>query len=182
MRRENAHHRLVNCAFTLVFAVLLSAPTACSALDTSTHAGDQASQKYLQRAVSCLVGDRPFQDYALKLDKLRLGDWALAKYHMGSVVDRSYKGRIYNVVLYSSDMKRSIMGSVIPKANGDFEAVQNGYLLVNHSGKWDVQEGNGGYRDYETVGRFVTSLSRVPFNRVRIVPKECSTNVGHSNQ
>lgn len=162
----------------VAFAALLSTSTACCALGTDVHAGSQVNQIYLQRAVWCLAGDKLFRDYGLKFVDLKLGDWALAKFYMGSIIDRSYKGRIYNVVLYSKDMERSVLGSVVPNSKGDFDVVENGYLLKKHGEKWDVEEGNGGYRDYEMVGKFVTSISHKPFSRVHIVsrPKACSTD------
>lgn len=166
-------------ACILVLAALLATPMVSNAAGVSSRTDSVVNHVSLQRMVSCLVGDKSFRIYALKFDNLKLGDWSVAKFHSGPVVDRSYNGKVYNVILYSKDKKRSVIGLVIPDKNDNLEVVQNGYLLVRHGNTWRVEEGNGGYHDYETIGKFVTSLGQKPYSLVHVVSQSnaCSAQV-----
>lgn len=174
--------RLRRSGCALALSALLAASVASNAAGASNRAYGIVNHASLQRAVSCMVSSNRFQVYALTFVNLRLGDLAAAKLYSGSIVDKSYNGKIYNILLYSKNGKRLVVWGIIPDKNDNLEITQTGYLLAKHGDAWHVEEGNGGYRDYEAIEKFATSLSHKPYRLVRVVSQSNACTSGISGQ
>jgi hypothetical protein len=139
-------------------------------------AGTEAAPKRLQTAVGCLVAARFVQQDDLTYLGLKVGDWAWARYRIGSLPGMEPTPGLFNVVLYSADGRSGMLLFADPNKQGGFEVILNAYRLHKHGSRWSADYGNGGYVLYEAIGRDVTALSSRPRYRVRLSPggSECT--------
>lgn len=154
------------CMLCAVLVFLCGPLPACASQSNAHHYADS---EYLQRMVYCLVSQKFVEHYALVFDNLKLGDWALAVYHVGSIVDPTYRSEARHIVIYSRNMQKAVVLTVIPNSDNSLSVARTGYFLTKQGSAWSVEEGEGGYRDYEKVGKFVTHLSSKERYRVQLI-------------
>jgi len=126
--------------------------------------------KQLQKAIGCLVAAPFVQEYGLKPVKLKVGDWAWARYYVGSIPGISDTSGEFYIAVYAADGVHGELLLAIPNNRGGFDAVRNGYYLTKDGSHWTADEGNGGYMLYEAMGRFATHLARRPRYRLHLIP------------
>lgn len=126
--------------------------------------------KQLQKAIQCLVAAPFVQEYGLKPLKLKVGDWAWARYYVGSIPGVGDTPREFYVAVYAADGVHGELLLADPNNQGGFYAVRNGYSLTKDGSHWTADEGNGGYELYEAMGRFATRLTLRPRYRVHLIP------------
>lgn len=131
----------------------------------------------LKAAVGCLVQADFVRRYDLNYLGLKVGDWAWVRYHVGSISGVGDAPGVFNIVVYSQDGKQGMLLFADPDQNGGFNAILNAYRLHQHGSKWSADYGNGGYVMYETIGKFVTELSRSPRYEIQLAPggNECKS-------
>lgn len=156
-----------------IVIIFLCGPLPACASSTNGHHYEKSGE-YLQRMVYCLVSQKFVEHYALTFDDLKPGDWTLAEYHVGSIVDPAYRSRARHVVIYSANMQKAVVLTVIPSSDGSLSVARTGDFLVKRGRSWAVQEGEGGYRDYEKIGTFVTHLPPNRRYRVHLISREPS--------
>jgi hypothetical protein len=130
----------------------------------------------LRTAIGCLVEADYVRHYDLEPNGLKVGELVWVRYGVGSIPGIGGTPGLWNIVVYSGNGQRGILLFAGPNQRGGFEAVRNGYDLVRHRSLWIASGGQGGFRLYEAVGRYVTHLSRQPRYRVRLRPgnSECT--------
>lgn len=147
-----------------------------------TWVGVQAANKKqgspppkIKEALTCLLKADFVQQYDLNYLGLKIGDLAWMQYEIGSIPETGETPRVLNIVLYSPDGKKGILLFAEPNESGGFNAIMNAYHLYRHGSKWSADYGNGGYIMYETIGKFVTELSRGARYRIRLAQggEEC---------
>ncbi len=133
--------------------------------------------KQLQKAIGCLVAAPFVQEYGLKPVKLKVGDWAWVRYHVGSIPGMSETPGEFYVAVYGKDGSQGELLLAVPNKRGGFDAVRNGYYLTKHGSHWTADGGSGGYMDYDAIGRFATRLAQQPRYHVQFVPgdSECTS-------
>jgi len=114
------------------------------------------------------------QEYDLKSLRLKVGDWAWVRYRVGSIPEMGRTPRLFNVALYAANGTQGKLLFADPNPRGGFDAIMNAYTLTKHGSRWTADEGNGGYVDYEAIGRFVTHLAHQRRYRVRLLPRHSS--------
>lgn len=162
---------LLVTAFLTVMVCLLPAWTSAQA--TKTEVGKVPLR--LKGAVGCLVKADFVRQYDLSYLGLKVGDWALVQYQVGSIPEIGDTPGVFNIVIYSPDGRSGMLLFADPDENGGFNAIVNAYRLHRRGSKWSADYGNGGYEMYEAIGKFVTELSHRPRYRVQIAPggNEC---------
>ncbi len=135
-----------------------------------------AAPPRLRKAIGCLVAADYVQQYGLKPIGLRVGDLAWVRYGIGSIPEIGGTPGLWNIIVYSQNAQRGALLFADPNRQGGFEAIRNGYNLVKHHSHWTASGGQGGFRLYEAVGRYVTALSAHSRYRVRLLPgnSECT--------
>lgn len=132
----------------------------------------------LQMAVGCLFATEWMRNYSFTSFGYKKSDWILVRYHVGTIPGDGPTPGAFNVMVYSRDGRYGFLLEAAPNNRGGFFASQNDYSLRKTHGRWHVIEGEGGYRDYEVVERWVNSISGQPYYRVQLLPggKECSSD------
>lgn len=131
----------------------------------------------LRQAVECLVAAEYVRDYGLKPLKLKVGDWAWVRFHVGSIEGLWRTPDEYYIVVYAHAGRRGELLMADPNSQGGFLALRNGYRLTKHGSQWDADEGQGGYMDYEAIGRYISVLEHQPRYWVHLISghDRCST-------
>ena len=124
----------------------------------------------LKQAVGCLVRADFVRRYDLSYLGLKVGNWAWARYRVGSIPGVGNTPGVFNIVVYSPGGGRGLLLFADPAGSGGFNAVLNAYHLHRRGSKWSADYGSGGYVMYRAIGRFVTEMSHLPRYRVRLVP------------
>ncbi len=152
----------------LCFVLLIAVQSAVAQKADSTTA--EWVPKRLQEAIGCLVAAPFVQEYGLKPVKLKVGDWAWVRYHVGSIPGLSKTpGELY-VAVYAADGTHGELLLAVPNKRGGFDAVRNGYYLTKHGSHWTADGGSGGYVVYDAIGRFAAHLAQQPRYHVQLVP------------
>lgn len=159
----------------LCFALLIAVQFAVAQKVDSTPT--ERVPKQLQKAVGCLVAAPFVQEYGLKPVKLKVGNWAWIRYHVGSIPGLPKTPGEFYVAVYSADGAHGELLLAIPNKRGGFDAVRNGYYLTKDGSHWTADEGSGGYVVYDAIGRFATHLAQQPRYHVQLVPgdSECTS-------
>jgi hypothetical protein len=123
----------------------------------------------LQAAVQCLVAADFVRLYGLPYVGLKVNAWAWAQYKIGPLGEWDAGSDMVEVVLYAANGTRGMLLLAEPNARGGYLAIENGYHLKRHGTVWNADYGNGGFVDYEQIGKAVTILSRQPRYRVHLV-------------
>lgn len=163
--RVDWRHAPSQVALCVIFLFFLSlAPR-----DGQKEVRQMAAPPRLRKAVGCLVAADYVQKYGLKPIGLRVGEPAWVRYGIGSIPGIGGTPGLWNIVVYSKDGRRGILLFADPNHGDGFEALLNRYHLVKHASRWVASGGQGGFRLYEAVGRYVTVLSRRPRYRVKLL-------------
>lgn len=159
----------------LLFVLLTAVQFAVA--QKAASAPTEGAPKRLRRAIGCLVAAPFVQEYGLTPVKLKVGDWAWVRYHVGSIPGLSKTPGEYYIAVYAPDGNHGELLLAVPNNRGGFDAVRNGYYLTKDGLHWTADQGSGGYAVYDAVGRFATHLARQPRYRVQLVPgdSECTS-------
>jgi hypothetical protein len=159
-------------ALCVIFLLFLS----LGQLGGQNKAQRMAAPPRLQKAIGCLVAADYIQQYGLKPTGIRVGDLVWVRYGIGSIPGIGGTPGLWNIIIYSQNGQRATLLFADPNHRAGFEAIRNGYNLVKHGSRWAASGGEGGFRDYEAVGRYATVLSRRSRYRVRLLPggPECT--------
>ncbi len=167
--------RHLGFAFSIVCLIALSlAPAALYGRQRQDRR--TAVPPRLTKAVGCLVAADYVRRYDLRWIGLKVGDIGWVRYRIGSIPGIGGTPGLWHVIVYSRDSQRGVLLLADPNRRGGFVAIRNGYRLTKRNSRWSASYGNGGFRDYEAIGRYVTALSRLPRYRVPLVPggSECT--------
>ncbi|WP_147293197.1 hypothetical protein [Dyella monticola] len=94
---------------------------------------------------------------------------ASVSFHQGALINPTHREKTYNVVLFSAARTKSALLMVDASDEMHLKIIPNGYLLSKQGLHWTVEEGGGGYIDYETIANFVDSLSSKKVSRVKLI-------------
>lgn len=162
-------------SLVLCFVLLITVQFAVAQKVDSTHT--KVVPKQLQKAIGCLVAASFVREYGLKPVKLKVGDWAWVRYHVGSIPGLSKTSGEFYVAVYDADDTQGELLLAVPDKRGGFDAVRNGYRLTKDGSSWTADEGSGGYVVYDAMGRFATHLAQQPRYHVQLLPgdSECTS-------
>ena len=93
------------------------------------------------------------------------------RYEIGSIPGSGPTPGVLNIAVYSDDGLHGYLLFAYRDRPGKFVTVRGGYRLTKVGSHWNADMGNGGFRVYKAVGKFVTDLEQSPRYQIRLVPR-----------
>jgi hypothetical protein len=174
-----SNRQLMKLLRGIVTAVLFCSISPNLFASTTKHIEAVSAPERLQMAVSCLFSAKWMRDYFFSsFGGFKEGNWIWVRYQVGAIPGDVPVPGVYYVMVYSRDGRHGFLLETPPNSLGGFTATANDYTLEKTHGRWHVLEGEGGFRDYQVVERWVNHISGQPRYRVQLLPggKECDSD------
>lgn len=131
----------------------------CAAITAEASVHSDVVPPQLRKAVGCLVSSDLARKWAFPFLNLKIGDRVWIRFSVGSISGIGGTPGVYNIIIYAPGGRRGTLLFAEPNEKGSFAVIWNGYKLRQLGSGWRASSGNGGYRLYKAIGRFVDAQS-----------------------